>query len=104
MLAGSMPGEQLEGGHSGPGRYCHDPAPGPDATQMLEELSGQIGKLAPAALNPLEGLSGQIGKLAPTAFNEYVRDFWQRSVLFLDSLRQRGNQREEMLAHAALRS
>jgi Protein of unknown function (DUF3141) len=39
-------------------------------------------------------------KLAPTAFNEYARDFWQRSVLFLDILRQRGNQREEMLAHA----
>jgi pimeloyl-ACP methyl ester carboxylesterase len=46
-----------------------------------------------------EELSGQISELAPTAFNEYVRDFWQRSVLFLDILRQRGNQREEMLAH-----
>ena len=44
-------------------------------------------------------MSSQIGGLAPTAFNEYVRDFWQRSVLFLDILRQRGNQREEMLAH-----
>ena len=30
-----------------------------------------------------------------------MRDFWQRSVLFLDILRQRGNQREEMLAHGA---
>ena len=28
-----------------------------------------------------------------------MRDFWERSVLFLDILRQRGNQREEMLAH-----
>ena len=99
MLAGSMPGEQLEGGHSGPSRSCHDPAPRPDATQMLEDLSGRIGKLAPTAFNKLEELSGQIGKLAPTAFNEYVRDFWQRSVLFLDILRQRGNQRENMLAH-----
>ena len=60
------------------------PLQAPTPPRMLEELSGQIGKLAP---------------LAPTAFNEYVRDFWQRSVLFLDILRQRGNQREEMLAH-----
>ena len=28
----------------------------------------------------------------PNAFSEYVRDFWQRSVLFLDILRERGNQ------------
>ncbi|MFZ1120094.1 MAG: DUF3141 domain-containing protein, partial [Candidatus Binataceae bacterium] len=34
-------------------------------------------------------------------YAENVRDFWQRSVLFLDILRQRGNQREEMLAHGA---
>ena len=67
----------------------------------LEELSDRIGKLAPAAFNTLGELSGQIGKLAPTAFNEYALDFWQRSVLFLDILRQRGNQREEMLAHGA---
>jgi pimeloyl-ACP methyl ester carboxylesterase len=67
----------------------------------LEELSSQIGKLAPTALNKIEELSGQIGKVAPTAFNEYVSDFWQRSVLFLDILRQRGNQREGMLAHEA---
>ena len=58
--------------------------------------------LTPPVLTPprmFEELSGQIGKLAPAAFDEYVRDFWQRSVLFLDILRQRGNQREEMLAH-----
>ena len=67
--------------------------------RTLEELSGQIGKLAPMGLGVFEELSGQRGKLAPTAFNEYVHDFWQRSVLFLDILRQRGNQREEMLAH-----
>jgi len=66
----------------------------------LEELSGRIGKLAPTALNTIDELSGQIGKLAPTPLNEYMRDFWQRSVLFLDILRQRGNQREEMLAHS----
>jgi pimeloyl-ACP methyl ester carboxylesterase len=67
----------------------------------LEELSGRIGELAPVALNTLEELSGRIGKLAPSAFNEYARDFWQRSVLFLDILRQRGNQHQEMLAHGA---
>jgi hypothetical protein len=58
--------------------------------------------LTPPVLTPprmFEELSGQIGKLAPAAFDEYVRDFWQRAVLFLDILRQRGNHREEMLAH-----
>ena len=75
------------------------PLQAPTPPRPLEELSDRIGKLAPAALNTLGELSGQIGKLAPTAFNEYARDFWQRSVLFLDILRQRGNQREEMLAH-----
>jgi pimeloyl-ACP methyl ester carboxylesterase len=68
--------------------------------RVLDELSGKIDELAPTAFNELDKLSGQIEKLAPTAFNEYVRDFWQRSVLFLDVLRQRGNQREEMLTHA----
>ena len=34
----------------------------------------------------------------PTALNEYALDFWQRSILFLDILRQRGDAREEMLA------
>ena len=64
--------------------------------RVLEELSGQIGELAPAALE----LSNRIiGKAALKPFNEYAQDFWQRSVLFLDILRQRGNQHEEMLAH-----
>jgi Protein of unknown function (DUF3141) len=67
--------------------------------EPLKELSGRIAELAPTAVNKLEELSSQIGKLAPTAFNEYAGDFWQRSVLFLDILRERGNQREEMLAH-----
>lgn len=69
--------------------------------RVLDELSGKFDKLAPTAFNEFEKFSGQIEKLAPTAFNEYARDFWQRSILFLDILRQRGNQREEMLAHAA---
>jgi hypothetical protein len=64
-------------------------------------LSRRVGELAPTTLDKLDELSGQIGKMAPTAFNEYARDFWQRSVLFLDILRQRGNQREGMLAHQA---
>ena len=68
----------------------------PTLPRVIEGVSGEIDKLAPSAF--IEGLAGQIGKLAPTAFNEYVRDFWQRSVLFLDMLRQRGNQREKMLA------
>jgi hypothetical protein len=66
--------------------------------RMLEELSGRIDKLAPPP-RMLEELSGQVGKLAPAAVNEYVRDLWQRSVLFLDILRQRGNQHDEMATH-----
>jgi Protein of unknown function (DUF3141) len=37
----------------------------------------------------------------PAALNEYALDFWQRSLLFLDILRQRGNAREEMLVRGA---
>ena len=67
--------------------------------RVLDELSDKIENLAPTAFNEIDKFSAQIEKLAPTALNEYVRDFWQRSVLFLDILRQRGNQREQMLAH-----
>jgi pimeloyl-ACP methyl ester carboxylesterase len=77
------------------------PLQAPTPSRVLDELSGQIGKMAPTALNKLDDLSGQFGKMAPAAFNEYVRDFWERTVLFADILRQRGNQREEMLAHQA---
>jgi hypothetical protein len=73
----------------------------PTSHRVIEELSGRIEKLAPTAITEFDQLSDQIGKLMPTAFNEYVGDFWQRSILFLDILRQRGNQREEMLAHGA---
>ena len=48
------------------------------------------------ATSPLEELSGQISNLTP---HEYASDFWQRSVLFLDILRRRVNQRQEMIAH-----
>jgi pimeloyl-ACP methyl ester carboxylesterase len=69
---------------------------------VLEEVSGRIGKMAPTALNKLDEVSGQLGKMVPTALHEYVRDFWERSILFVDILRQRGNQREEMVAHQAI--
>src|SRR5258708_19559574 len=36
--------------------------------------------------------------LPSTAFSEYVRDVWERSILFLGILRERGNQHEDMLA------
>src|SRR5215471_5957712 len=75
------------------------PLQAPTPSRVLDDLSGRIGKMAPTALNKLEDLSGHLGKMAPTAFGEYARDFWQRSVLFLDILRQRGNQHEEMVAH-----
>ena len=72
----------------------------PTPPRALEGLSGKMDRLAPTVLDQFEELSGQIGKLAPTTFDEYVRDFWQRSVLFLDILRERGNQREKMLARS----
>ncbi|HEY5830882.1 MAG TPA: DUF3141 domain-containing protein [Hyphomicrobiaceae bacterium] len=77
------------------------PLQAPTPPRVLDELSGQIGKIAPTALTKLDELSGQFGRMAPTALNEYVRDFWERTILFVDILRQRGNQREEMLAHQA---
>jgi pimeloyl-ACP methyl ester carboxylesterase len=77
------------------------PLQAPTPSRVLDELSGQVGKLTPTALNKLDELTGEIGKMAPAALNEYVRDFWERSVLLLDILRERGNQREHMLAHQA---
>jgi len=64
---------------------------------VAQTVPAAIPLQVPTPPRALEGLSGEMVKLAPTAFNEYARDFWQRSVLFLDILRQRGNQREEML-------
>ena len=66
---------------------------------MTQAITATNPLQVPTAPKMLEELSGQIDKLGPTALNEYVRDFWQRSVLFLDLLRQRGNQHEDMLAH-----
>lgn len=71
----------------------------PEPPRALDELSRRIGTQMPTAY--LEELSSQIGKLPPTAFNEYARDFWERTILFLDIMRQRGNQREDMMAHQA---
>lgn len=50
----------------------------------------------PTSPKALEEVHEQISKLAPTALIEYWRDFAQRSILFLDILRRRGNQYEEM--------
>ncbi|MFV0298588.1 MAG: DUF3141 domain-containing protein [Hyphomicrobiaceae bacterium] len=36
---------------------------------------------------------------AADPFSEYVRDFWQRSFIFLDVLRKRGNQQAEITSH-----
>src|SRR5262250_1011248 len=52
----------------------------------------------PTSPKTVEELFGQFGRL-PTSLNEYARDAWQRSILFLDILRRRGNKREEMIAH-----
>ena len=68
--------------------------------RVLEELSSEIREAAPTGLNKLNEHMRVWEKSVPsTAFGEYARDFLQRSVLFLDILRQRGNQHEEMLAH-----
>jgi pimeloyl-ACP methyl ester carboxylesterase len=66
---------------------------------VTQDVTAMIQLPVPPPPRILEKLPGEINLLAPTAFHEYVRDFWQRSILFLDVLRQRGNQREEMLAH-----
>jgi len=63
----------------------------PALSKAQQELQEQISKLAPIALNASS-------TLAPTAFIDYWRDFAQRSILFLDILRRRGNQYEEMRA------
>ena len=55
--------------------------------------------MLPTSLKAQEALQEQTSKLAPTALFEYWRDFAQRSILFLDILRRRGNQYEEMRAH-----
>ena len=65
--------------------------------RALEELSGRIDQVAPTALHQYARLWDK--SVPEDAFNVYVRDSWQRSILFLDILRQRGNQHEEMLAH-----
>jgi len=66
-------------------------AKSPATPKAQEKLQAQAGNPAPAALSKLSAL-------APTAPVEYWRDFAQRSILFLDILRRRGNQYEEMKA------
>src|SRR3974390_3195533 len=68
-------------------------------SRVLEELSSQIGQRAPTALHEINAhVRAWEKSIPPSALSEYARDFWQRSVLFLDILRQRGNQHEEMAA------
>ena len=68
----------------------------------MEELSSQIGQRAPTALHEINAhVRAWEKSIPPSAIGEYARDFWQRSVLFLDILRERGNAHEEMLAHGA---
>ena len=65
--------------------------------RVLDELSGRIDQLTPTAVNDYARVWQR--SVPPSAFSVYVGDFWQRSVLFLDILRERGNQHQEMLAH-----
>jgi hypothetical protein len=52
------------------------------------------------AASPLEELSGQISNLTPRALNEYASDSGRgRFCSFLDILRRRANQRQEMIVH-----
>ena len=54
------------------------------------------------ALSPLprspQGLPASFGQMAADPLTEYARDFWQRSIIFLDILRRRGNQQAEITA------
>jgi len=67
--------------------------------RVLAELSDRFSQAAPAVLT--DHVKVWQKSLPRTDLNDYLRDFWQRSILFLDILRQRGNQREEMVAHEA---
>ena len=54
------------------------------------------------ALSPLppsrQGLPASFSRTAADPLTEYARDFWQRSIIFLDILRRRGNQQAEITA------
>jgi pimeloyl-ACP methyl ester carboxylesterase len=68
--------------------------------RVLEEFSSDIGERTSPALHEINAhVRAWEKSIPPSALGEYARDFWQRSVLFLDILRQRGNQHEEMVAH-----
>ena len=45
-----------------------------------------------------KGLPASVGQIAADPLTEYARDFWQRSIIFMDILRQRGNQQAEITA------
>lgn len=70
------------------------------APRVLEQISTQIGQIAPSALQRLsEHRRVWQQSLPQNDLTDYLRDAWERSVLFLDILRRRGNQHEEMLTH-----
>jgi hypothetical protein len=65
------------------------------ARGWMEGVLGDFAGLGPFMGPVMEPLMG------PLAFADYARDAWQRSVLFLDILRRRGNQRDQMTARGA---
>ncbi|WP_439368063.1 DUF3141 domain-containing protein [Bradyrhizobium sp. PMVTL-01] len=70
--------------------------------RVLENALSQIGQAAPTALHEIGAHARAWEKSIPSnAVADYARDFWQRSILFLDILRERGNQHEDMMAHGA---
>src|SRR5262249_45678779 len=66
---------------------------------VAETLTAKVAQ--PAPQRPPANSFVNVDMPGPAALNEYALDFWQRSLLFLDILRQRGNAREEMLARGA---
>jgi Protein of unknown function (DUF3141) len=63
---------------------------------VAETLAAKVAR--PTSLRPPANSLANADMPGSAALNEYALDFWQRSLLFLDILRQRGNAREEMLA------
>ena len=65
--------------------------------RAVDELSEWIDAVAPVAIHQNARVWDK--SVPATALDEYPRDLWQRSILFMNVLRQRVNQHEEMLAH-----
>ncbi len=56
----------------------------------------RISARLPSPPLPLRGADGKVSSASPSDLFAYQRDFWERTVLFLDTLRQRAN---NMLEH-----